>query len=127
MIHRIREATAIAQERNHETEVVCVDTAIQTKDELVSLVKENQIEIQKYGIKRLGLFGSFVTERQGEDSDVDLLVEFESGQKSFDRFMALSFFLENITGRRVDLVTTDALSPYLGPHILREVEYVVFD
>ena len=127
MIHRIREATAIAQERNLETEVACVDTAIQTKDELVSLVKENQIEIQKYGIKRLGLFGSFVTERQGEDSDVDLLVEFESGQKSFDRFMALSFFLENITGRRVDLVTTDALSPYLGPHILREVEYVVFD
>lgn len=104
-----------------------MDTAIQTKDELVSLVKENQIEIRKYGIKRLGLFGSFVTERQGEDSDVDLLVEFESGQKSFDRFMALSFFLENITGRRVDLVTTDALSPYLGPHILREVEYVVFD
>ena len=127
MIHRIREATAIAQERNLETEVACVDTAIQTKDELVSLVKENQIEIQKYGIKRLGLFGSFVTERQGADSDVDLLVEFESGQKSFDRFMALSFFLENITGRRVDLVTTDALSPYLGPHIVREVEYVVFD
>ena len=110
-----------------EMEVGRVDTAIQSKDELVSLVKENQIEIQKYGIKRLGLFGSFVTERQGDDSDVDLLVEFEPGQKSFDRFMALSFFLENILGRRVDLVTTDALSPYLGPHILREVEYVVFD
>ncbi len=110
-----------------EMEVGRVDTAIQSKDELVSLVKENQIEIQKYGIKRLGLFGSFATERQGDDSDVDLLVEFEPGQKSFDRFMALSFFLENILGRRVDLVTTDALSPYLGPHILREVEYVVFD
>ena len=110
-----------------EMEVGRVDTAIQSKDELVSLVKENQSEIQKYGIKRLGLFGSFVTERQGDDSDVDLLVEFEPGQKSFDRFMALSFFLENILGRRVDLVTTDALSPYLGPHILREVEYVVFD
>ena len=110
-----------------EMEVGRVDTAIQSKDELVSLVKENQIEIQKYGIKRLGIFGSFVTERQGDDSDVDLLVEFEPGQKSFDRFMALSFFLENILGRRVDLVTTDALSPYLGPHILREVEYVVFD
>lgn len=110
-----------------EMEVGRVDTAIQSKDELVSLVKENQIEIQKYGIKRLGLFGSFATERQGDDSDVDLLVEFEPGQKSFDRFMALSFFFENILGRRVDLVTTDALSPYLGPHILREVEYVVFD
>ena len=108
-------------------EVGRVDTVIQSKDELISVVKENQIEIQKYGIKHLGLFGSFITEKHGGNSDVDLLVEFESGQKSFDRFMALSFFLEKILGWRVDLVTTDALSPYLGPHILREVEYVVFD
>ena len=39
--------------------------------------------------------------------------------------MDLSFFLEDVFGRRIELVTTDALSPYLGPHILSEVEYVI--
>ena len=104
-----------------------MNAVIQSKDEMLSLLKKNQIEIKKYGIKRLGLFGSFVTEKHRVDSDVDLLVEFKSGQKSFDHFMHLSFFLEDMLGRRVDLVTTDALSPHLGPHILSEVEYVIFD
>ena len=56
-------------------------------------------------------------------SDVDLLVEFEEGQKSFDNFMHLSFLLEEVLQRRVELVTLEALSPYIGPYILREVEY----
>jgi len=55
-----------------------------------------------------------------DDSDVDFLVEFAPGRKSFDAFMELAFLLEELTGRRVELVTTESLSPYIGPHILRE-------
>jgi hypothetical protein len=51
-------------------------------------------------------------------------VEFESGRKTFDNFIQVAWFLEELFGRRVELVTPEALSPYIGPHILREVEYV---
>jgi predicted nucleotidyltransferase len=52
------------------------------------------------------------------DSDIDFLVEFSPGQKSFDRFLALSDLLEARLGHHVELVTTESLSPFLGPHIL---------
>lgn len=102
-----------------------MNAVVQSKNEILSILKQKQVEIRKFGIKRLGLFGSFVTGKQGVESNVDLLVEFESGQKSFDHFMDLSIFLEDVFGRHIELVTTDALSPYLGPHILSEVENVI--
>jgi len=52
------------------------------------------------------------------DSDIDFLVEFSPGQKSFDRFLALSDLLEARLGHHVELVTTESLLPFLGPHIL---------
>ncbi len=61
-----------------------------------------------------------------DQSDVDILVEFEPQQKSFNNFMDLCFFLEDLLGRNVDLVTKESLSPYIGPRILDEVEYVSF-
>jgi predicted nucleotidyltransferase len=70
------------------------------------------------------LFGSFVRGEQHPGSDIDLLVEFEPTRKTFDGFMALSFFLEEILQHKVELVTTESLSPYLGPHILSEVQDV---
>ncbi len=99
-------------------------TAVQTKDGVVDLIKAGQERIRSIGVKRLGLFGSFVRSEQGSDSDVDVLVEFEPGKKTFDNFIHLAFYLEDIFHRRVELVTTDSLSPYIGPRILREVEYV---
>jgi hypothetical protein len=53
------------------------------------------------------------------------LPEFEQGKKTFDNFIQLSFFLEDLFKRRVELVTTESLSPYIGPHIMSEVEYVI--
>ena len=97
--------------------------AIKTKSELFSALSANQARLRQYGVKRCGVFGSFVRERQTEQSDVDILVEFEQGQKSFDNFMRLALFLEATLGRNVELVTPESLSPYIGPHILREVEY----
>lgn len=99
--------------------------AVQTKEELFAFLTENRQKIQDFGVKRCGLFGSFVRGQQSLTSDVDILVEFEPDQKTFDNFMDLAFFLEDLFGRKVDLVTIESLSPYIGPHILQEVEYAV--
>ena len=95
-----------------------------TKREVLSTLRRNSGRLQALGVKRLGLFGSFVRGEQKLVSDVDLLVEFEPGKKTFDNFMELSFLLEALLQRKVEVVTVQALSPYLGPHILKEVEYV---
>jgi predicted nucleotidyltransferase len=98
-----------------------------TKNDVLKLIQSNQDQIAEFGVERLGLFGSFVREEQRNDSDVDLLVEFDPPQKTFDNFTRLSFFLEELLGVPVELITLESLSPYIGPHILREVEYVAFN
>ncbi len=67
---------------------------------------DNRDAFGRLGVYRFGLFGSFVTGKQNSESDVDLLVEFKPGTKSFDNFMDLSFLLEEFFGRKVDLVTS---------------------
>jgi uncharacterized protein len=76
--------------------------------------------IRALGVRRLALFGSVLRNEATSGSDVDVLVEFEPGRKDLDSFMALAFLLDDVLGHRVDVVTTEALSPYIGPHILRE-------
>ncbi|MEM6448911.1 MAG: nucleotidyltransferase family protein [Cyanobacteria bacterium P01_D01_bin.105] len=100
---------------------------VQTKAQVVALIERSGSQLHQLGVKRCGLFGSFVKETNADDSDVDILVDFEPEKKTFDNFMALSFLLEGLFGRNVDLVTTQSLSPHIGPHILSEVEYVSFD
>lgn len=99
---------------------------IQNKAELFALLKNHEGEIRDLGVKRLGLFGSFVRGEQDQESDVDMLVEFEKGRKTFDHFIHLAFFLEKLFERRVEVVTPESLSPYLKPHITRNIQYVSF-
>jgi predicted nucleotidyltransferase len=73
----------------------------------------------------LALFGSVGRDAAQPDSDVDLLVEFVPGHKTFDRFMALADLLEQILNRRVELVTPESLSPFLKPYILASARDVV--
>lgn len=90
----------------------------------VEILKKNEDIIkQKYGIKKIGVFGSFARGEEKEGSDIDVLVNFEEGAKTFDNFMELKFFLEDLFGRKVDLVTFEALRPQLKEVILREVAY----
>ena len=77
------------------------------------------------GVIRLALFGSVLRGQTHADSDVDVLVQFASGVKTYDRFFALSELLERCLGRPVELVTTEALSPFIGPRILAEAEDVL--
>ncbi len=97
------------------------------KQTLIKMLTQNQAELRLFGVAKLGLFGSFTRNEQRADSDIDLLVEFVPGQKTFDNFMQLSFFLEELLHRSVELVTPESLSPYIGSHIMNTVEYVVFN
>lgn len=95
-----------------------------SKKEILIRIQVNRAKIRQFGVKKLGLFGSVAQNTHTPESDVDLLVEFEPGHKTFDNFMALSFLLEDLLGRPVELVTPESLSPYIGPHIRRGVENV---
>lgn len=97
---------------------------VETKKQVIEAVCKSRLQLQRLGIRRLGLFGSFAREEQHQDSDVDFLAEFEAEQKTFDHFMGLSFLLEDALKRRVEVVTPESLSPHIAPRILREVEYV---
>jgi len=103
-----------------------VHTAVQNKQSLLSLLQANGQKLRSFGVLNLSLFGSFITGKLHADSDVDLLVEFDPQQKSYDNFMDLSFFLEDLLGRRVEVVTPQSLSKYIGPHILNQAENVSF-
>jgi len=98
---------------------------VQTKEELLGLILSHKDKIQKFGVTRIGLFGSFIKGQQSEDSDVDLLVDFDPKKKNFRNFINLAFFLEDLLNRKVELVTKESISPYLKPYILEEVEYVL--
>ena len=97
---------------------------VASKAEVMERLQSARERLASLGVKGLGLFGSLVTGQHTPASDVDILVEFAPDRHTFDSFMDLSFFLEEILGRRVELVTPESLSPHIGPHILREVQRV---
>ena len=74
---------------------------------------------RNFGVRRVALFGSTARDEGRDDSDLDLLVDFEVGP-TFDSFMGLKLFLEDHLGRRVDVVTSDALKPRLRTIVERE-------
>ena len=94
------------------------------KKAVTDFLSTHQNELRNLGVARLGLFGSFVRDEETSESDIDILVEFRAGKKSFTAFMELAFWLEDALQRPVELVTPESPSPYLAPHILLAVEYV---
>ena len=99
---------------------------VQTKEDLFKRILLNQEIIRGYGVERLGIFGSFVRDMVRAESDVDFFIHFNPKQKTFKNFMKLVEILEEITGRKIELVTPQSLSKHIGPYILNEVEYVPF-
>jgi predicted nucleotidyltransferase len=97
---------------------------IQDKDLIFKRILDEKKQLAFYGVKNIGLFGSFVRGDQTPSSDIDILVEFTPEKHTFDNFMEVAFLLEEILERKVELITPEALSPHIGPHILREVERV---
>jgi len=99
-------------------------TKVHSKQEILDSINESKVAISAFGVKSIGLFGSFVKNSATESSDVDLLVDFNPTKKSFDNFMGLAFYLEDLFGRKVEIITPQSLSKHIGPHILMEVEIV---
>ena len=98
---------------------------IRNKKDILLAIKRNQNKIKSFGVKRLGLFGSYARNEHNSQSDIDILVEFVQDLKTFDNFMHLSLLLEDILEHHIELVTTESLSPYIKLHIIKEVEYVI--
>lgn len=86
---------------------------------MIHTLRRHRGEVSAFGVSRIGVFGSHARGEADEDSDVDVLVELS--EPTFDNFMDLVFFLEELFGREVDLVTTEALSPYIAPVVRKEV------
>jgi len=88
-------------------------------------LKKHLSEIKlRFKVKEIGIFGSRVKEGARRKSDIDILVKFEDGYKTFDNYMDLKFYLEDLFGCKVDLVLKDALKEEIKSHILSEVVYV---
>lgn len=88
---------------------------------ILEILEKNKEVLKKYGVKRIGLFGSFVRGEQKKNSDIDFLVEFEN--PNFDDFMDLVFYLEDLFGRKVELIANGSISPYIQPYIEKEVKW----
>jgi predicted nucleotidyltransferase len=99
--------------------------AVLTREQAIERLHSVEQQIRRLGVRRLALFGSVVRNQATPTSDVDILVEFEPAMKNLETFLGLAFLLDEVLGRRADVVTTEALSPYIGPHILREAEDVL--
>ncbi|NCP03187.1 MAG: nucleotidyltransferase family protein [Deltaproteobacteria bacterium] len=92
-------------------------------NEIIKIIRRNKAKLDQFGVKQIGLFGSQSRGDANEESDIDFLVEFTQGRKSYDNFIELCFFLENLFNKKVDLLTAESLNPYLKEQILREVKY----
>ena len=86
-------------------------------------MQQNQVIFKQFGVAKLAIFGSTVREEATEQSDVDILVSFERIPTSKDYF-GLQFYLEDLLGKSIDLVTDKSLRKELRPHIEKELIYV---
>ena len=96
-----------------------------SKDFILSSLKAQKEELHKYGVHVVGLFGSYSRNEQTDQSDIDILVDFETDKENFDNFMAVYDLFEAVfANEKVEMVTKNGLSPHIGPGILIEVVYV---
>jgi uncharacterized protein len=102
---------------------ICIFELMITKNDILNKLRDVKPILHKdYSVKQIELFGSFSDDSYTDDSDIDLLVEFEKpiGWKYF----SLEIYLENIFGRKIDLVTKNALKEQIKDRILSQVKYV---
>ena len=95
-------------------------------NEVKEILKKHEIELkEKYGVKEIGIFGSYVRGERKKGSDIDVLVEFYPDiEMDLIKFVELEEYLSDLLGIKVDLVMKSALKPRVGKHVLREVVYV---
>jgi predicted nucleotidyltransferase len=89
-------------------------------EEIVEILRKHRDEIKRFGVRELWLFGSYVRGEAEKGSDVDILVEFEPGKKTFDNYMGLKLYLEDLLGVEVDLITVEAIKPGVRKYVWKE-------
>lgn len=96
-----------------------------TKENIFNLLRVHRHEFSKYGIQNIGLFGSYVRNEQSEKSDIDLLIDYNPDKENFDNYMAAYDIFESIfKNEKIQVITKNGLTVYIGPKILKEVQYV---
>ena len=95
------------------------------KTEILHILKEKKKELARFGVREIGLFGSYTKGLQHKNSDIDILIDFYPDQETFDNLMAIYDVLEDaLSNHKVEIVTKNGLSKYIGTYILKETEYV---
>jgi len=96
-----------------------------TKEYILTTIQIHKSELLELGIRNVGLFGSYVRGEQSNKSDIDILIDFEPDKENFENYMAVYDKIEQLfKNERIEIVTKNGLSPYIGPKILNEVVYV---
>lgn len=96
-----------------------------TKENILNALRSQKHEFSKFGIKNVGLFGSYTRNKQVINSDIDVLIDFEPEAENFDNFMAVYDIIQQLfKDEKIEVVNVNGLSPYIGPSILKEVQYV---
>jgi len=94
-----------------------------TRRTVISRIRKHRAQLTELGVKSLSIFGSVARGEERPDSDVDILVEFQ-GRATFDRFMDTKFYLEELLGCKVDLVTPQAIKPRMKPYVMQDLVHV---
>lgn len=93
-----------------------------TRNAILESINKHRIELKsQYQVRKIGVFGSFARDDVHEKSDLDILVEFD--QSTFDNYMDLKFFLEDLFETEIDLVIQESLKSRIKPYIMKEVIY----
>jgi len=96
-----------------------------TKIEILNYLKLHKMEFEeKFGVVKIGLFGSFARDEQNEESDIDLAIELEKEKKSLKNFFALKRELEEQFGKKIDLGIESTLKPIVKEYVKKEIIYV---
>lgn len=95
------------------------------REYILNKLRAYKPRLNQFGVRNIGLFGSYLRGEQSESSDIDILIDFVPEQETFDNFMAICDLFEKLFEKeKVEIVTKNGLSPYIGKSILKEVMYV---
>ena len=101
-----------------------METVAIDKSYILQQLQLNSQALKGFGVNQIGLFGSYARNEAKEDCDIDFLVDFTKEEKNLHNLVYLGEFLEKLFERKVDIVTPQGLSNYIGKYILAETTYV---
>lgn len=129
---RVKQCKKISRAIHFVTKMKIITFALDTdrqimlpRKKILSALRTLREPLREFGVSRIGLFGSYVRNEASESSDIDIIIDFEENKETYLNFINSCETLENeFKNQKLDIVTLKGLSPFIGAHILDEVEYV---